>query len=140
MLQSYSSILILFWLLLYIILHWFSMSIEIFSNFEVYLSLISYIFHHRCSNQCLTRSLIAQTARLCETSLYQSSLTRMRSAMDTLFVTLSLTLTLLLDEIHVGTTHWKWIPHKVVRPTWVSSNKRVSVRESARKRVFLAFL
>jgi len=37
--------------------------------------------------------------------------------MDTLFLTLSLTITLLLVEIHVGTTHWKWIPHKVVRPT-----------------------
>jgi len=60
--------------------------------------------------------------------------------MDTLFLTLSLTLTLLLVEIHVGTIHWKWIPHKVVRPTWVSSNKRVSVRKSVRKRVFLTFL
>jgi len=56
--------------------------------------------------------------------------------MDTLFLTLSLTITLLLGEIHVGTTHWKWIPHKVVRPTWLSPNRRVSVRESARKRVF----
>jgi len=41
--------------------------------------------------------------------------------------TLSLTLILLLDEIHVGITLRKWIPHKVV---WVSLNKRVSVRES----------
>jgi len=37
--------------------------------------------------------------------------------MDTLFLTLSLTITLLLGKIHVGITHWKWIPHKVVRPT-----------------------
>jgi len=39
--------------------------------------------------------------------------------MNALFLTLSLLLTLLLGEIHVGTTLWKWIPHKVVRSTWV---------------------
>jgi len=37
--------------------------------------------------------------------------------MHTLFLTLSLTLTLLLDEIHVGTTFWKLVPHKMVRHT-----------------------
>jgi len=41
----------------------------------------------------------------------------MRSAINTLFLTLSLTLTFLFGEIHVGTTNWKWIPHKMVRLT-----------------------
>jgi len=49
--------------------------------------------------------------------------------MDTLFITLSLTLTLLLDETYVSATPWKWIPYKVVRSTWLSPNKRVGVRE-----------
>jgi len=48
--------------------------------------------------------------------------------MDTLSNTL--TLTLLLYETHVGLTLWKWIQHKVVRPTCVSPNMRVSIRES----------
>jgi len=39
-----------------------------------------------------------------------------------------------------GCHTWIWIPHKVVRPTCVSSNRTMIVRESARKRVFLAFL
>jgi len=60
--------------------------------------------------------------------------------MDTLFLTLSLTPTLLLDEIHVGTIFWKLVPHKMVRHTWVSSNRRVSVKESVRNRMLLTFL
>jgi len=58
----------------------------------------------------------------------------MRSTRNTLI------LTLVLGEIYVGTTLWKSVPHKMVRPTWVSPNKRVSVRESVRKRLSLAFL
>jgi len=54
----------------------------------------------------------------------------LRSASNTLFSTLSLTSTLLLGEINVGPTLWKWDPHKVVGPTLISPNKRVSVRES----------
>ena len=37
----------------------------------------------------------------------------MRSARNTL------TLTLLLDKINVCPTVWKWVPRKVMRPTWV---------------------
>lgn len=60
--------------------------------------------------------------------------------MDTLFLTLSLAPVLLLDEINVDTTFWKLAPHKMVRHTRISSNRRVSFRESVRNRVFLAFL
>jgi hypothetical protein len=60
----------------------------------------------------------------------------MRSASNTLFSTLSLILTLLLDEINVGPTLWKWDPHKVLIPTLISPNKRVRVE----KRVLLALL
>lgn len=40
----------------------------------------------------------------------------------------------------MGLTHWKWVPLKVMRHTLVSSNKRVSFRESVEKRVSLALL
>jgi len=33
-----------------------------------------------------------------------------------------------LNKLHVDTTHWKWILHKVMRSTWISHNRRVSVR------------
>jgi len=42
---------------------------------------------------------------------------------------LTLTLILLLDEIYVCLSNHKCIPHKVVKYTRVSSNRRVSVRE-----------
>jgi len=54
-------------------------------------------------------------------------------------LTLSLTPTFLLDGIYVGTTHWKWIPHSGETRMGLP-NRRVSVRESARKRMFLSFL
>lgn len=54
--------------------------------------------------------------------------------------TLLETLILLLGEIYVGSTLWRWHPHKVVGLMFISSNKRVSVRVSIGKRVFLALL
>jgi len=45
-----------------------------------------------------------------------------------------------LGEINVGPALWKWNPHKMVGHTLISPNKRVSARESAQKRVLLAFL
>lgn len=46
---------------------------------------------------------------------------------------LFLTITLLLGETHVDPTLWKWIPHRVVRPTWILFNK--SVRECYKESV-----
>jgi len=63
-----------------------------------------------------------------------------RNASNTLFWALSLALTLLLGEINVGPTLWKWNSHMMVGHTMILPNKRVSARESAQKRVLLAFL
>jgi len=52
----------------------------------------------------------------------------------------SLALTLLLGEINVGPTLWKWNPHMVVEHTMILPNKRVSAKESAQKRVLVALL
>jgi len=58
----------------------------------------------------------------------------------TLSFELSLALTFLLGKINVRHILWKWNPHKVVGHTLISPNKRVTARESAQKRVLLAFL
>jgi hypothetical protein len=50
--------------------------------------------------------------------------------------TLSFQHSLLLGETGVDPTFWKWVLHKVVRPTWISSNEIVNVE----KRVLLALL
>jgi len=60
----------------------------------------------------------------------------MRSARNTLFPTLNL----LLGKINAGPTLWMWVPHKIGEPTLILPNKRVSVRESVGKMVFLALL
>ena len=52
-----------------------------------------------------------------------------RNARNTLFLALSLTLTTLCG-----------IHFQCVVPTWISSNKRVSVREGVKKRVSIALL
>jgi len=54
--------------------------------------------------------------------------------------TLSLTLTLLLGETHVGLTTLCGIHFQCVVPTWILPNKRVIVRESVRKRVSIVLL
>lgn len=53
--------------------------------------------------------------------------------------TLFFTRTLLLGETHVGHSLQKWISHKVVGSTCVSSNKIGCVRKSVEKRVLLIF-
>ena len=63
-----------------------------------------------------------------------------RSGSNTLFWTLSLVLTLLLDEINVCLTTLCWFHFQSVGPTLILPNKRVSVRENAQKRASLAFL
>jgi len=61
------------------------------------------------------------------------------SVMDTLFLTLSLTLTLSYSETHVSLTLWKLISHKMLRP-----NKFYQIKEwmleSIRDRVFISFI
>jgi len=52
----------------------------------------------------------------------------------------SLTLTFLLNETHVGLTTLCGINFQCMVPTWISSNKRVDVRENGKKRVFIALL
>jgi len=62
------------------------------------------------------------------------------NASNTLFCALSLALTLLLGKIIVCPTTICGFHFQSAGPTLISPNKKVSTRESAQKRVLLAFL
>jgi hypothetical protein len=64
----------------------------------------------------------------------------MKSVSTTFFPTFYLILTFLLDEINVGLTLYKLISYTMVTPTWISFNKRMSVKENVGKKMLLVFL
>jgi len=65
---------------------------------------------------------------------------KLNNASNTLFWALSVALSFLLGKIIVCPTTICGFHFQSVGPTLISSNKRVSARESAQKRVLLAFL
>ena len=93
--------------------------------------------HHQLNHQCT--SITISPSIPFTIHIYSPSRHISPNARNTLFLTLSITLILLLGETHVGPILWKWITYKVMRTTWVLPNKSVNVRESDRKKVFLAF-